>query len=97
MPVLYRSRSVRRYDENANQLTSIIENDNIKVKIKLLKFEKNFLKFNLKVLATASVQLFISTPNLDKWFKSSTGTLCFLKDFQRKNFFFAKKNLVSCR
>jgi hypothetical protein len=43
---------------------------------------------NQKVLATASVQLFISTPQLDKWFKSSTGTLCFLKDFSRKNYYF---------
>ena len=42
---------------------------------------------NQKVLATAAVQLFISTPQLDKWFKSSTGTLCFLKDFSRKNIY----------
>ncbi len=36
MPTLYRSRSVRRFDESANRLTNIIEKDNIKVNIYLL-------------------------------------------------------------
>ena len=70
MPALYRSKSVRRFDEVNCRITSIIEKD------------------NNKVLATAAVQLFISTPQLEKWFKSSTGTICFLKDLTRKNFFY---------
>ncbi|RNA22938.1 wiskott-Aldrich syndrome [Brachionus plicatilis] len=45
-------------------------------------------KDNFKVLATAAAQLFISAPHLDKWFKSSTGTICFLKNFSHKNSFF---------
>lgn len=45
-------------------------------------------KDNFKVLTTAAAQLFISAPHLDKWFKSSTGTICFLKNFSHKNSFY---------
>lgn len=45
-------------------------------------------KDNIKVLVAASVQLFISTPQLEKWFKSSTGTICFLKDLNRKSWYY---------
>jgi hypothetical protein len=69
MPGLYRSKSVRRLDDN-NQFREIIEKD------------------SKKILAAASCQLFISTPQLDKWFKSSAGTLCFIKDYTRKGCYF---------
>lgn len=69
MPGLYRSKSVRRLDDN-NQFREIIEKD------------------GKKILAAASCQLFISTPQLDKWFKSSAGTLCFIKDSTRKGSYF---------
>ncbi|CAF0713639.1 unnamed protein product [Brachionus calyciflorus] len=52
-------------------------------------FLTDFLeKNNLKVLATAAAQLFISAPHLDKWFKSSTGTICFLKNFTNKGSYY---------
>jgi hypothetical protein len=41
-----------------------------------------------KILAAASIQLFVSTHQLEKWFKSSTGTLCFLKDINRKSVYY---------
>ena len=70
MPGSYRSKSVRRFEDENNHLTNFIEKDNI------------------KVLATAAIQLFISAPQIEKWFKSSTGTICFLKDFNRKSTYF---------
>ena len=39
------------------------------------------------MLAAASIQLFISTQQLEKWFKSSTGTVCFMKDISCKSSF----------
>jgi hypothetical protein len=43
---------------------------------------------NRKILSAGSVQLFISTPQLDKWFKSSTGTVCFIKDGTKKSSYY---------
>ncbi len=70
MPLLYRSRSLRRFNEANSRLASIIENH------------------TTKIVAAASIQLFVSTHQLEKWFKSSTGTLCFLKDINLQSVYY---------
>jgi hypothetical protein len=71
--LLYRSKSFRRFDESTNH-----------------KHLTDFIEQdNVKVLSTAAAQLFISAPQAcSKWFKSSTGTLCFFKDFTQKRTYY---------
>lgn len=59
----------------------------------LLSTEENLQVFKLlgsrcQTIATTVVQLFTAPPNSLQWFKKDTGVLCFVKDFNKKNYFF---------